>query len=381
MLYPLKFKPRFVPTPWGGGDFLAKAGMKPARGKDFSHVGECFLLSASDDVRSVVKDGFLKSNDIGEVVEVYMGDLVGEHVFSTFGEAFPLELKILSVAKATPLWVCPGDEEAAEYGSHGCDKLWYVADAKEGSCLYLGFNRALSHEEYDRALDEGTLAAYLNRMEVKQGEAFYIPAGTVHAIGAGITVAEVSDLSCAQFAIAAPCQCAGHHDEGHDSCGCCHEEEHDGECLHEHDGVCGCGHDCECHCVHEEVAYGSRCGDGCDCCEEYDLQPEEAEDSVCLHELHAHDANVNRGIAANECARLVQSTRFAVNLISVNGKMKRDFTVTDSFVAYVCVDGAVDAECDGEKSTMKSCEALLVPAETCDVVLGGNGRLLEITML
>ena len=193
MLYPLKFKPILKEKIWGGRRLGEKLGKRLPAGRV---VGESWELSGLDGNRSVVRNGPLKGNDLEELIEVYMGELVGDRVYERFGLQFPLLIKYLDVQQPLSVQVHPNDDLAAErHGSYGKTEMWYVIDSEKDAELCLGFNRPVTKEEYLRHVADGTLADILARVPVKPDNAYFIPAGAIHAIGKGILIAEIQQTS------------------------------------------------------------------------------------------------------------------------------------------------------------------------------------------
>ncbi|MBO5860365.1 MAG: class I mannose-6-phosphate isomerase, partial [Alistipes sp.] len=198
MLYPIKFIPRLKERLWGGKELLAtvKAG-KGAKIDPSKAYGESWELSAVAGDESVVANGLLKKNNIEEIIEVYMGNLIGEKNYDRYGLTFPLLIKSLDCNDVLSVQVHPDDELAAErHNSYGKTEMWYVSGCKPGAALYVGFkNTAITREEYLQALNEDRLPEIMNRVEVKPGDVFFIPAGTIHALGKGCEVVEIQQTS------------------------------------------------------------------------------------------------------------------------------------------------------------------------------------------
>ena len=197
MLYPIKFRPRVKERIWGGHAIAAMKAGSGARLSPDKLYGESWELSSVSGDVSVVANGFLKGNDLNEIVEVYMGDLVGEKIFERYGIGFPLLVKYLDCNDVLSVQVHPDDTLAAErHDSAGKTEMWYVVDCKPGAALYVGFkNPEITREEYIEAVAKSTLPELLNRIEVSPGDIFFIPAGVVHALGAGIEVIEIQQTS------------------------------------------------------------------------------------------------------------------------------------------------------------------------------------------
>ena len=181
MLYPLKFRPLFFDKIWGGHKIEKLLGKNIGK---LANCGESWELSGIDGKESVVTNGYLADNTLPELVEVYMGDLVGEKVFDRCGNDFPLLVKFIDAQDDLSVQVHPDDELAAlRHGTNGKTEMWYVVDADEGSGLYVGFKEGVTKQQYLDAVKAGTVDALLVFHPVKPGDVFFIPAGTVHAIG------------------------------------------------------------------------------------------------------------------------------------------------------------------------------------------------------
>jgi mannose-6-phosphate isomerase len=198
-LYPLKFTPVFKDKIWGGDK------LKTILNKDFSDLpncGESWEISAVQDDISVVSNGFLKGNNLEELIEVYMGDLVGEKVWEKFGCECPLLIKFIDANDNLSIQVHPNDELSAErHDAYGKTEMWYVVQADPGARLISGFSGKINKAEYLKYLGNGHLEDILNYEEVSAGDVFFIPAGRVHAIGKGIVVAEIQQTSDVTYRI------------------------------------------------------------------------------------------------------------------------------------------------------------------------------------
>ena len=193
MLYPLKFKPILEERIWGGHQLGEKMGKKLPAGK---LIGESWEISSVPGNISVISNGKLAGNTLEELIEVYMGDLVGDKIYNKFGLLFPLLIKLIDAQDALSIQVHPNDQLAKErHNSYGKTEMWYIVDAEKDAQLCLGFNRPVTKEEYLKHVADGTLADILARVPVKQDDAYFIPAGAIHAIGKGILIAEIQQTS------------------------------------------------------------------------------------------------------------------------------------------------------------------------------------------
>jgi len=192
MLYPLRFKPLYQYRIWGGSKLRDVLGKKDAPDK----TGESWEISGVEGNISTVKEGFLEGNDLQELIEVYMGDLVGDAVYEKHGTEFPLLIKLIDAHDVLSVQVHPDDELAMKrHHAYGKTELWHVIQADPESAIYTGFNKEINRAEFLKYVEEKKVQEILNMEPAKAGDAFFIPAGRVHATGAGILFAEIQQTS------------------------------------------------------------------------------------------------------------------------------------------------------------------------------------------
>lgn len=324
MLYPLKFKPRVKERIWGGQAILKKKGKTVARLSKDKLYGESWDLSSVKGDVSVVANGFLKGNNLEEIIEVYMGELVGEENFEKYGLEFPLLVKYLDCNDKLSVQVHPNDELAEErHNSFGKTEAWYVVDCKPGAAIYLGFkNLELTREEYIAAVAESRLEELLNRVEVKPGDVFFIPAGTVHALGAGIEVVEVQQTSDVTYRI------------------------------YDWDRVDASGNGRE---LHTALAVDA-----------IDFEA----DAELLHRKY----ELTKGGAAT----VIESSYFTMTLHDVDGEKLLDRASLDSFIIYIALNGSAQVIADGVEESLEEGEVMLTPAEVSEIEINGNAKLMEV---
>ena len=195
-LYPLRFEPIYKNTIWGGDKILALKGMQP----NGENLGESWEVSGVQDNVSVVADGYLKGTSLTELIQKYKEIFVGETVYQRYGNQFPLLFKFIDAHDDLSVQVHPDDEMARKHRqSNGKTEFWYVIDAEEGSSLYAGLKKNCSPEELRTAVESDEVCELLNKEEVVAGDAFFLPAGRVHAIGAGLLIAEIQQTSDATY--------------------------------------------------------------------------------------------------------------------------------------------------------------------------------------
>ena len=325
MLYPIKFIPRLKERLWGGKELLQR--VKAHSGAKINPelaYGESWDLSAVEGEESKVANGFLKRNTIEEIIEVYMGNLIGEHNYDRYGLTFPLLIKSLDCHDVLSVQVHPDDELAMErHNSYGKTEMWYVAGCEPGATLYVGFkDRSITREEYLAAVNEDRLDEVLNRVEVKVGDTFFIPAGTVHALGKGIEVVEIQQTSDITYRI------------------------------YDWNRVDESGQPRELHTALavDAIDFASD-GDKC---------------------------HVRYQTKSNQAVKLVDCPYFTTNIISLDGSRTFDYASLDSFVLYICTDGEADITLDGTTEHLTPFELVMIPAEADSVELSGQATLLEV---
>ena len=191
-LYPIKFVPILKERLWGG----SKLGKLFGKKVNQDHIGESWEISGVAGDVSVVAEGALKGKDLRTLIDEYGEALLGTEVYKNFGNEFPVLIKIIDARKDLSIQLHPNDELArVRHGSHGKTEMWYIMDAEDDSKLIIGFNKDVSPEEYQRSLENSTLAELLHYEAVSEGDTFFINAGKVHAIGAGIVLAEIQQTS------------------------------------------------------------------------------------------------------------------------------------------------------------------------------------------
>lgn len=320
-LYPLKFKPILKDKIWGGKK-LNSVLKKDDAG---DQCGESWEISTVPENISVVSEGFLKGNNLEELIEIYMGDLVGEKIYDQFGLNFPLLIKFIDANDDLSIQVHPDDQTAKErHNSFGKTEMWYVIDADKKANLISGFNRDTSKEEYTDKLHKGQIRELMNFEEVSEGDVFFIPAGRVHAICSGILLAEIQQSSDITYRI--------YDWDRKDSSG------------------------------------NSR-----------ELHTEEAIDVIDF-EYHK-DYKTSYPRKTNESVTIGDCKYFTTNLLEFDKRVEKDMNHIDSFVIYMCTGGNVSILTPGNKGVeMKKGETVLLPAEIKNVILmpQEKSQLLEV---
>ncbi len=319
-LYPLKFTPRFSYRIWGGNNLKSILNKK----YDQESIGESWEISDVENNETFVSEGELKGKTLKELIHRFKGELVGNRVYDIFGENFPLLIKFIDAKKPLSIQVHPGDELAKQlHNSFGKNEMWYVMHADKNSELIVGFNQEVNQEMYQDHLANATLDKILNVEKVEEGDTFYIPAGRVHAIGAGVLLAEIQQTSDITYRI------------------------------YDYDRV--------------DKTTG---------------QKRELHTNLAMDAIDFNTSKNYRTIYAkrqNEINKLVISPYFQTNFLHITNEVLRDLNEIDSFVIYICVDGEVDGYCKNQTFNLKKGETILVPAQIDTLELNAfDAKLLEV---
>jgi len=302
-LYPLKFTPILLDKMWGGKK-LCDILKKPTSSKK---VGESWEISGFDGSISMVSNGFLEGNNLEELIEVYMGDLVGDRIFEVFGRLFPLLIKFIDANDVLSIQVHPDDELAKKrHNSYGKSEMWYIIQADKGSELIIGFNREINKETYLHHLNNKSLQEILNNEPVQEGDVFFLPAGRVHAIGSGILLAEIQETSDVTYRI--------YDFDRRDDNGNYRE-------------------------LHTDLALDA------------------------IDYTFYDNYRTNYSLQENQPSQLVSCQYFTTNLLNLSETSKKDITQLDCFVIYVCIEGSGSIISPGNDAvSLKKGESLLIPA-------------------
>ena len=195
-LYPLKFIADPRERVWGGNYLVKNLNKEFDQEMLEKPIGESWELWSLYGGSSVVQNGYLAGNTLDELMEIYLGDLVGENIFSHYNGDFPLLVKILDIKNKISVQVHPNDEIAMEReDSYGKAELWYILDAKPGAKLYVGFNKDVTPVELYNKCKDGTVTQLLNCYTPKKGDCIYIQPGCIHAAEGEVVIAEIQQSS------------------------------------------------------------------------------------------------------------------------------------------------------------------------------------------
>jgi len=319
ILYPIKFTPILKEKVWGGNKLsrlLKKSFIS-------NKVGESWEISGVEGAISVVANGEFSGKSLNELIEIFKQDFLGEQVFAKFGNQFPLLFKFIDANEDLSVQLHPNDTLAkSRHNSFGKTEMWYIIQADKNANLIIGFKEEINKKFYQKHIDNGSLEEILHYEKVKEGDAFYIAPGRIHAIGAGVLLAEIQQTSDITYRL---------YDWN--------RPDTDGK-LRE---------------LHNDLAIDAI---------DFDAPKDFKLD------YHSH---------TNNPQKLIASPYFETSFIEVKGKMERDLLSIDSFVVYMCVAGEVSIHVNSYSETLHIGETVLIPAICTKVsILATNAKLLEV---
>lgn len=308
-LYPLKFEPILKERVWGGNALINRFNKRSAT---LTNVGESWEISAVSGNVSVVNNGFLAGNNLEELIEVYMGDLIGDSVYEKFGNEFPLLIKLIEARENLSVQVHPGNKMAKErHNAYGKTEMWYILETEKDAKIFSGFMDGITKEEYQQALEVGKIPEILNIEDPMPGDVFFTPAGRVHSIGAGVVLAEIQQTSDITYRI------FDWNRKG----------KKESRELH------------------------------------IDLAAEAIDFSL------TGSSRIRKEPLLNKTENLVNCEFFNTNLIWLTNPVRKDYTFIDSFIIYICTEGECVLKWEGNSELIKKGETILLPAMIKEILL------------
>lgn len=314
--YPLQFDPILKERIWGGQK-LKTVLNKPITSKI---TGESWELSDVKGDVSMVSNGDYKGKSLTELLETFPDDLLGTAVHVRFGKQFPLLFKYLDAREDLSIQVHPNDALARQrHNSFGKTEMWYVMQADENARIIVGFEHKSSPAQYLKSLEDKTILGLLHTVEAKKGDVFFLETGTVHAIGAGLVIAEIQQTSDITYRI------------------------------YDFDRKDADGNTRE---LHVDLALDA-------------INYEKTN----TRKTYTHHENQSNGI--------VDCPYFTTNYIPLEGQSEvhKDGA---SFTVYMCVEGEFEIRIGNEKYHYKTGDTVLLPAAIAALELKGKASLLEI---
>jgi mannose-6-phosphate isomerase len=314
--YPLQFQPIFKERIWGGTK------LKTHLNKPISSpiTGESWELSTVEGDVSVIANGDFTGKSLTEIIDEFPNEILGTKIYQNFGKQFPLLFKYLDAREDLSIQVHPNDQLAKErHNSFGKTEMWYVMQADENSNLIVGFKKDSNAKEYVENLENKTLLSILDTVEVQVGDVFFLETGTVHAIGAGLLIAEIQQTSDITYR------------------------------LYDFDRVDANGNTRELH---------------------IDL----ALEAINYNKI---EAQKNYSKEANTSNAMVDCKYFTTNFIPLDGSMFIEKGGT-TFTVYMCTEGKFSIRFDEITYDYKKGDTILLPAAILNHEIKGKASLLEI---
>ncbi|MEY8850078.1 type I phosphomannose isomerase catalytic subunit [Psychroserpens sp. XS_ASV72] len=317
-VYPIKFDPILKEKIWGGHKLKSQLN-KPVTSKT---TGESWEISGVEGNVSIVSNGIYKGKTLTELLQCYKSNLLGFHNYETFGDEFPLLIKYLDAKTNLSVQVHPDDKMARQYhNSFGKTEMWYIMDSDPDAEIVLGLKNETINPSVLKSLHKDNVNQYFNRNQVKKGDSYFVPAGKIHAIGAGVLAAEIQQTSDITYRV------------------------------YDWDRLDANGNARE---LHTDLAVQATKVTPNHCITDYSLQ-------------------------SNTSTNLVETPFFTTNIIEVKNKLTKTYESLDSFMIYMCVEGALEMCIDGYSECVKMGETVLVPATVETISFKGNqARLLEV---
>lgn len=312
---PIRFVPYLKSVIWGGEKICKYKGIHQTE----DNIGESWEISAVPGHESVVAEGSYKGMKLTELIDSFGPELLGTEVMERYEGKFPLLVKLIDANDNLSVQVHPDDVLAKQrHGSLGKTEMWYIIDTDENAKIYSGLNREMNADEYVRRVKNDTIEEVLAVHDSHPEDVFFLPAGRVHAIGAGNLLAEIQESSDITYRI---------YDYGRrDAMGNTRQ-------------------------LHTDLAK-----DAIDYTYHSDYKSQPADP-------HVADAV------------LAECDYFKVDRLLLNGEMKL-VNSDASFTALMCLDGDVSLEYEGDSMLIKGGETVLLPAALTTVTLRGKGTLL-----
>ena len=320
-LYPLKFNPIVKDRLWGG-DKLKRLFNKPSK---TTTTGESWEISAVEGDVSIVSNGSLKGTSLQELINDYGNELLGQSVVERFGNDFPILIKFIDAKKDLSIQLHPNDQLAKErHNSFGKTEMWYIMDADPGANLIVGFNNDVEKETYKESIKNNTLLDLLNYEEVKEGDTFFINTGKIHAIGAGVLLAEIQQTSDITYRV-------------YDF----NRKDRDGN-LRE---------------LHTDLAIDA-------------IDYSKKDDFKVVYHSNKNTTN-----------SMVDCPYFKTNILDLNKNFHQDIASIDSFIINMCVKGTASIENEFGSVSIEKGETVLINASSKNLKINTEGaKLLEVTI-
>jgi mannose-6-phosphate isomerase len=315
-LYPLQFEPILKERIWGG-EKLKTLLHKPITS---NITGESWELSTVEGDVSIVANGEWKGKSLTEIINLFPDEILGTAVHARFENQFPLLFKYLDAREDLSIQVHPNDELAKKrHNSFGKTEMWYIMQADDNARIIVGFKENSNSDAYLENLKNKTLLSILDYVQVQSGDVFFLETGTVHAIGAGLVVAEIQQTSDITYR------------------------------LYDFDRVDANGNTRE---LHVDLAL----------------------EAINYNKVETKKSYTNK---SNQSNTVVDCPYFTTNYIPLDGAISVSKSI-ESFTVYMCVEGSFEIEYNNSKTQYIKGDTVLIPAAMNAFILNGKASILEI---
>lgn len=312
-----KFEPLLKQTLWGGDKIIPFKHLSTK----IENVGESWEISGVKDNETIVSSGPDKGKSLNQLVREQKEKLVGQENYERFGDEFPLLIKFIDARQDLSIQVHPTDEIAHRQGkSRGKTEMWYALEPTPGAQLYNGLKQQITPEQYKEMVADDTITDALARYEVREGDVFFIPAGRIHAIGAGCFVAEIQQTSDVTYRI---------------------------------------------------YDFKRRDKNG----NYRELHTKEAAESINYTVLPNYRTEYE--LLKNQGTQVVSCPYFTTAVYDLNEPMTLDYSDLDSFVILIAVKGSGSLTANGDTVSFQMGDTVLIPATTTEVKVEGTVKFLE----
>ncbi len=317
---PLKFEVILKEKLWGGNKIKEFKNLLSIE----KSIGECWEISGVEENESIVANGPFKGKTLFEVLSIKQHELIGKENYKKYGNEFPLLVKFIDAGSDTSIQVHPDDETAIRKGiGHGKTEMWYIISCQESSRIFCGLKDKITSKQYKEVLENENILDIIKEYPVKENDCFFIPAGCIHCIGKDCFLVEIQQTSDVTYRI-------------------------------------------------------------------YDFKRKDENDA--FRELHTKEAlecvdfNMNEDYhidyvpIKNQGVSIVRCPYFNTVVYDIDSLMTLDYSELDSFVIFIGIKGEASfLDNEGNVTSLKEGQTMLVPATTKTLKVSGCLKFLEIT--
>ncbi len=317
----LKFQSIFQYRIWGGEK------LKTILNKDYTEtkIGESWEISGVKGFESKLLTPIQGCENLEDLIKIFPNEVLGKRVYEKYGSEFPLLIKFIDSKEPLSVQVHPNDDFAKEHhNSFGKTEMWYIMEADENAEIISGFTRELDQTQYRAILQSNEIESVIKTWKVKKGDTIFLPAGRIHAIGAGVLLAEIQQTSDVTYRI------------------------------YDYNRIDKDGKTRE---LHNDIA-------------EKVIDYSDTENPI-----------ITKNETEEVTETLVKSPYFTTNLLNINNSVSKNYEDLDSFVVLICVEGHITLKSETESTELSYGETVLIPASLkgeLQIESSSNSKVLEV---